>query len=52
LIVGFHQKWNSSVDRRNPSLWIFIRNMKDEQSNIEVSAAAAQNGNLAPEFAM
>jgi hypothetical protein len=22
--------------------------MKDEQSNIEVSAAAAQNGNLAP----
>ena len=36
------------MDRRNPSLWIFIRNMKDEQSNIEVSAAAAQNGNLAP----
>ena len=48
LIVGFHQKWNSSVDRRNSSLWIFIRKMKDEQSNIEVSAAAAQNGNLAP----
>jgi hypothetical protein len=48
LIVGFHQKWNSSVDRRHPSLWIFIRKMKDEQSNIEVSAAAAQNGNLAP----
>jgi hypothetical protein len=48
LIVGFHRKWNSSVDRRHPSLWIFIRKMKDEQSNIEVSAAAAQNGNLAP----
>ena len=37
LIVGLHQKWNSSVDRRHPSLWIFIRKMKDEQSNIEVS---------------
>jgi hypothetical protein len=48
LIVGFHQKWNSSVDRRHPSLWIFIRKMKDEQTNIEVSAAAAQNGNLPP----
>ena len=36
LIVGFHQKWNSSVDRRHPSLWIFIRKMKGEQSNIEV----------------
>jgi hypothetical protein len=48
LIVGFHQKWNSSVHSRHPSLWIFIRKMKDEQSNIEVSAAAAQNGNLAP----
>jgi hypothetical protein len=48
LIVGLHQKWNSSVDRRLPSLWIFIRKMKDEQSNIEVSAEAAHNGNLAP----
>ena len=48
LIVGFHQKWNSSVHSRHPSLWIFIRKMKDEQSNIEGSAAAAQNGNLAP----
>ena len=48
LIVGFHQKWNSSVYRRHPSLWIFIRKMKDEQSNIEGSAAAAHNGNLAP----
>jgi hypothetical protein len=47
LIVGFHQKWNSSVDRRLPSLWIFIRKMKDEQSNIEVSVEAAHNGNLA-----
>ena len=48
LIEGFHQKWNSSVDRKHPSLWIFIKKMKDEQSNIEVSAAAAQIGNLAP----
>ena len=47
LIVGLHQKWNSSVDRRFPSLWIFIRKMKDEQSNIKVSAEAAHNGNLA-----
>ena len=35
----FHQKWNSSV---HPSL----RKMKDEHSNIEVSAEAAHNGNL------
>lgn len=45
LIVGFHQKRNSSVNRRHPSLWIFIRKMKDEQSNIDLSAAGAQNGN-------
>ena len=36
------------MDRRHPSLWIFIRKIKDEQSNIEVSAAVAQNGNLIP----
>ena len=39
------------MDRIHPSLWIFIRKMKDERSSIEASAAAAQNGNLAPQKA-
>ncbi|XP_041355006.1 uncharacterized protein LOC121372634 [Gigantopelta aegis] len=44
-VEGFHYKWNSAVGRRHPSLWMFIRKLKDEQQLLEVSAAAARRGN-------
>lgn len=44
LLSGFHHKWNSSVERTHPSLWVFIRKLKDEQRETEISAAAALRG--------
>ncbi|KAL5020075.1 hypothetical protein ScPMuIL_002967 [Solemya velum] len=43
-VEGFHHKWNSSVERTHPSLWVFIRKLKDEQRETEISAAAALRG--------
>lgn len=45
LLLGFHQKWNSSIERTHPSLWIFVRKLKDEQRETEISAASALRGN-------
>jgi hypothetical protein len=36
--------WNSCFDRRHPSLWLFIRKLKDEQKLTELSVQAACNG--------
>lgn len=30
-IQGFHSKWNRFVGTKHPSLWIFIRKLKDEE---------------------
>ena len=48
FISGFHYRWNRAVGRRHPSLWHFIRKMKDEQRLLSLSAAAAQRGNAPP----
>ena len=40
-----HNKWNSAVERTHPSLWIFIRKMKDVHRETDVSAASALRGN-------
>ncbi|XP_061185158.1 uncharacterized protein LOC133193208 [Saccostrea echinata] len=29
--AGFHYRWNTSVQRKHPSLFLFIRKMKDEE---------------------
>jgi hypothetical protein len=44
LYSGFHNSWNTRVGVRHPSLWIFIRHMKDAQSELEVALDALATG--------
>ena len=30
-VEGFHHKWNKAIGRNHPSVWLFIRKLKDEQ---------------------
>ena len=48
MISGFHHRWNSRVDRRHPSIWVFIRCLKDEQRVVETTCAIAERGSPAP----
>ena len=32
FVESFHQRWNSAVAVRHPSLWSFIRVLKDQQA--------------------
>jgi hypothetical protein len=41
---GFYHRWNSVFERRHPSLWLFIRRLKDEQKLSEIAIAAARDG--------
>ncbi|VDI66869.1 Hypothetical predicted protein [Mytilus galloprovincialis] len=45
---GFHRQWNTSVAVRHPSLWTFIRCMKDQQGSAETSIDAANRGDNPP----
>ncbi|XP_002739538.2 uncharacterized protein LOC100377344 [Saccoglossus kowalevskii] len=38
-VEGFHTRWNNNVGRVHPSLWFFIRKMKDEQRLVEMTLA-------------
>jgi hypothetical protein len=44
IYLGFYHRWNSSFERRHPSLWLFIRKLKDEQKLAEISIQAVHNG--------
>ncbi|VDI25242.1 Hypothetical predicted protein [Mytilus galloprovincialis] len=44
----FHRQWNTSVAVRHPSLWTFIRCMKDQQGSVETSIDAANRGDNPP----
>lgn len=46
--TAFNNRWNISFDRRHPSLWIFVRKLKDEQRLTEIAAAAARTGQAPP----
>ena len=48
IVSGFHNRWNSSLDRRHPSLWVFIRRLKDEQRLVETVCALAERGERPP----
>ena len=43
-VLGFHQRWNTKLHRRHPSLWIFLRQLKDEQRLVEVNTRAESQG--------
>ena len=49
-VESFYASWNESVSRPHPSLWLFIRKLKDRQKSTEVSLRlrAATQGELAP----
>ncbi|VDI43187.1 Hypothetical predicted protein, partial [Mytilus galloprovincialis] len=36
-VESFHRQWNTSVAVRHPSLWMFIRCMKDQQGSIDAA---------------
>ena len=44
MATGFHGRWNSALQRRHPSLWVFLRRLKDEQRMGELTTAAADLG--------
>ena len=48
LLTDYHRIWNNAVAVRHPSLWTFIRCMKDQQSSLENSVEAVDNGESAP----
>ena len=45
---GFHHRWNVRVARRHPSIWVFIRMLKDEQRLVETLCAQAERGERPP----
>ena len=47
-VLGFHHKWNSTLGRYHPSIWYFIRALKDEQKITEISIQAARRGDPLP----
>jgi hypothetical protein len=42
----FHRAWNQSVVVRHPSIWKFIRCLKVEQANSEMSVDAVNRGDV------
>ncbi|KAK5854116.1 hypothetical protein PBY51_015213 [Eleginops maclovinus] len=48
-VEAFHHRWNTGVERRHPSLWVFIRRLKDEQRRLETQCGIAERGDPAPQ---
>ena len=46
LVLGFHSKWNKFVDSKHPSIWIFIRKLKDVERSERTKIRAAQEGQV------
>ena len=47
-VESFHRAWNQAVGVRHPSLWVFIRVLKDQYSAQQVKMRNIRNGNAAP----
>lgn len=45
---GFHGHWNARVAVKHPSLWTFIRHLKDSQTVTEVAIDNARAGRSPP----
>ena len=43
-VMGFHRTMNDTVQVRHPSLWLFIRHLKDRQTLTEESIMLAERG--------
>jgi len=44
--AGFHNRWNRQVQVRHPNLWIFLRQLKDEERQSRRTLRAADRGDL------
>ena len=47
-VESYHSRWNQAVGVRHPSIWKFIRVLKDQQSVNNVTNRAIRNGDDAP----
>lgn len=47
-VESYHNRWNRAVGVRHPSLWHFIRTMKDQQAVTNVKIRAVVNGEDPP----
>ena len=47
-VESFHSRWNTSVGVRHPSLWVFMRKLKDGQANHETRVDEMSNGEQPP----
>jgi hypothetical protein len=48
IYVGFYRRWNRTVGRRHPNLWVFIRKLKDEEVKCRVAIRSGQRGAAPP----
>ena len=48
IVSGFHMRWNAAVGRHHPSLWHFLRKLKDQQKKTELQIAAVIRGDPRP----
>ena len=48
IVSAFHNRWNRTVARQHPSLWVFLTKLKDEQRRVERECAHAERGDRAP----
>ena len=48
VYTGFHNRWNRKVGVRHPNLWVFIRKLKDEESNSRRTVHTANRGEAPP----
>ena len=47
-VESYHRRWNQAVGVRHPSIWSFIRVLKDQRSVNEVTIQSIRNGNQPP----
>ena len=47
-VTGFFFRWNNIVAVRHPSLWVFLRKLKDEQAIHEIKVRGMLNGARPP----
>lgn len=47
-LLGFHNRWNRAIGVRHPNLWIFIRQLKDEQRRCQRIVRDANRGHPPP----
>ncbi len=48
VVESFHRRWNQAVGVRHPSLWVFVRVLKDQHSINEAKINDIRNGRPPP----